>query len=122
MLISAVLCGAATYGIAFSQSLPIAYALFSLGGLFVACFWPTLLAVASDRISQGSTALFSLLAAAGVSGCALVPWIIGALGDVVGLRSAVLVLPVSMALLVVMLLAAYRLVPHGQEHAARKSG
>lgn len=122
MLVSAVLCGAATYGIAFSQSLPFAYALFSLGGLFVACFWPTLLAVASDRISQGSTSLFSLLAAAGVSGCALVPWAIGALGDVVGLRSAVLVLPVSMALLVVMLLAASRLVPHRQNQAAEGSG
>ena len=76
------------------------------------CFWPTLLSLASDRISHGSTSLFSLLGAAGVTGCVIYPWVIGVLGDAVGLRGAVLVLPASMALLVMMLLASVRFVRH----------
>jgi fucose permease len=109
MVISAVACGVATLALTFVQGIVGAYVLFALGGLFVACFWPTLLSVASDHISTGSTSLFSLLAAAGVSGCVLFPWAIGALGDLLGLRVAVLVLPTSMALLLVMLGFVWRL-------------
>lgn len=108
MLGSALACGAVTLGLAFVPVLWGAWALFALGGLFVACFWPTLLAVASDHICTGSMSLFSLLAAAGIAGCVIVPWAIGALGDVLGLRAGILVLPASMALLIVMLLVAAR--------------
>jgi len=108
MLGSALLCGAATLGLAVVPALWGAWALFALGGLFVACFWPTLLAVASDHICTGSMSLFSLLAAAGIGGCVVVPWAIGALGDLFGLRTGILVLPISMALLIVMLLVASR--------------
>ena len=108
MLGSAVLCGAATLGLVFVPGLWGAWVLFALGGLFVACFWPTLLAVASDHICIGSMSLFSLLAAAGVSGCVVVPWAIGALGDIFGLRAGMLVLPASMGMLIVMLLVASR--------------
>ena len=103
MIVSAVLCAAATLGLTFVPTVNAAYVLFALGGLFVACFWPTLLSVASDHISTGSTSLFSLLAAAGVGGCVLFPWAIGRMGDVWGLRIGVLVLPVSMAILLVAL-------------------
>lgn len=105
---SALLCGTVTLGLAFVPALWEAWALFALGGLFVACFWPTLLAVASDHICTGSMSLFSLLAAAGIAGCVLVPWAIGALGDLFGLRVGMLVLPVSMALLLGLLLLASR--------------
>lgn len=100
MIVSAVLCGLVTFGLVFVNSLWAAWALFALGGLFVACFWPTLLAIASENISSGSTSLFSLLAAAGVTGCVIFPWLIGALGDHFGLRQAVLVLPASMLVLI----------------------
>ena len=113
MLGSALLCGAATLGLAFVPGLWGAWVLFALGGLFVASFWPTLLAVASDHICAGSMSLFSLLAAAGISGCVVVPWAIGALGDIFGLRTGVLVLPLSMALLIVMLLVASRTMRSG---------
>jgi len=103
MIVSAVLCAAATLGLTFVPTVNGAYVLFALGGLFVACFWPTLLSVASDHISTGSTSLFSLLAAAGVGGCVLFPWAIGRMGDAWGLRIGVLVLPVSMVLLLVAL-------------------
>ena len=109
MILSALLCGVVTLGLAFAPTLWSTYVLFSLGGLFVACFWPTLLSVASDHICRGSTALFALLGGAGVSGCVIVPWAIGALGDLVGLRGAVLVLPAAMAGLMVLLAVISRL-------------
>ena len=99
---------AATLGLVFVPGLWGAWVLFALGGLFVACFWPSLLAVASDHICIGSMSLFSLLAAAGVSGCVVVPWAIGALGDIFGLRTGMLVLPTAMGMLIVMLLVASR--------------
>lgn len=109
MVISGLACALATLGLTFVQGITGAYVLFALGGLFVACFWPTLLSVASDHISTGSTSLFSLLAAAGVSGCVIFPWAIGALGDLFGLRAAVLVLPASMLVLLVMLALVWRM-------------
>ena len=106
MVISAILCGLATGGLMFVNTLAAAWALFALGGLFVACFWPTLLSIASENIAAGSTSLFSLLGAAGVSGCVIFPAVIGALGDAFGLRLAVIILPISMVLIIAMLIAA----------------
>ena len=105
MIASAALCGAVTAALCFVTGLHAAWALFALGGLFVACFWPTLLAVASEKIAAGSAGLFALLACGGVLGCVVFPWAMGALGDLAGLRVGVAVLPVSMALLGLTLLA-----------------
>lgn len=119
MLISALACTVATLGLTFVPVLWGAWVLFALGGVFVACFWPTLLSVASDHIATGSTVLFSLLGAAGIVGCVLVPWAIGALGDLCGLRLAILVLPASTALLALALVASQWLVkhPHSPTHS-----
>lgn len=119
MLASALLCGMVTLGLAFVPTLSAAWLLFALGGLFVACFWPTLLAVASDHICVGSMSLFSLLATAGVTGCVIMPWAIGALGDIFGLRTGIMVLPVSMALLIVLLLLASRYMRHNCKPAEK---
>lgn len=110
MLISAAGCAVACAGLSVTHSLPGAWALFALGGLFVACFWPTLLAVASDHIAVGSTTLFALLSTAGATGAVIVPWGIGALGDGLGLRPALLLLPGSMILMIALLLAARGLI------------
>ena len=109
MIISAAACALATLGLGFVQGLWSVWTLFALGGLFVACFWPTILAVASDNIAAGSTSLFALLAAAGIIGCVVVPWAIGALGDAFGLRTGILLLPGSMVLQVILLQAASRM-------------
>lgn len=123
MVISGVACALATLGLTFVPGMTGAYVLFALGGLFVACFWPTLLSVASDHISSGSMPLFSLMAAAGVSGCVIFPWAIGRLGDLFGLRIGVLVLPVSMVVLLVMLGFIASLTRRGQTYSAgRTSG
>ena len=108
MIGSAVACALSTLALRFVGSLWGAWLLFALGGLFVACFWPTILSVASDELAAGSAHLFSLLAAAGIGGCVVFPWAMGALGDAFGLRNGVLILPASMVIqVVVMGLAAY---------------
>jgi FHS family glucose/mannose:H+ symporter-like MFS transporter len=105
---SAAGCALATAGLWKVHTIAGAWALFGLGGLFVACFWPTLLAVAAEEVQAGSASMFALLAAAGIGGCAVIPWAIGALGDVGGLRSGTLLLPAAMALQVVIMLVAGR--------------
>ena len=75
--------------------------------------WPS----TGVALSTGSTWLLSLLAAAGVSGCVLFPWAIGRLGDLCGLRIGMLVLPVSMAVLLVMLVLVAGLTRGKQEDA-----
>lgn len=107
---SAAACALSTAGLCFTHAPLGAWVLFGLGGLFVACFWPTLLSVASDHIATGSTSLFSLLAAAGVSGCVIVPWAIGRLADAFDLRTAVLIHPALMVLLIAVLVVAMRLI------------
>jgi len=96
---SAVGCAAATAGLSFVQDTVAAWCLFALGGLLVACFWPTLLAIAVERVQAGSTAMMALLGAAGITGCTVFPWAIGALGDRVGLRGGLAVMPVSLLVL-----------------------
>jgi fucose permease len=117
MTSSAVCCGLTTVGLAGVQSPWAAWCLFALSGLFVACFWPTMLSVASDHISAASTWLFALLSAAGVLGCVIFPWVIGVLGDGFGLRSAVLVLPASMLVLLALMIPAARLVRRRRHRA-----
>jgi len=116
MTASAVACALATLGLCFVEGLWGAWVLFALGGLSVACFWPTLLAVASDNIATGSASLFALLAAAGIAGCVVFPWAIGALGDAFGLRGGVVLLPVSMVMQVAVLAAASRIIARRGAH------
>ena len=106
MIGSAAACALVTVSLRFVGSLWGAWTLFALGGLFVACFWPTILSVASDELAAGSAHLFSLLAAAGIGGCVVFPWAMGALGDAFGLRNGVLILPVSMVAQVGVMVAA----------------
>jgi FHS family L-fucose permease-like MFS transporter len=106
---SAVLGALATAGLGAVGSASAAWVLFGLGGLFVACFWPTILAIAAERVRSGSMVMFSLLAVAGIAGFALFPWVIGAIGDAAGLRVAVGLLPASMAAQAVLLLVVHRL-------------
>lgn len=109
MIVSAAGCIAVTFGLSFTHQLWLAWSLFGLGGLFIACFWPTILSLASDNIASGSTSLFALLASAGVIGSMTVPWLIGALGDHIGLRGALLVMPVCMVGVVALLVVVTRL-------------
>ncbi|MBP7561909.1 MAG: hypothetical protein KBA64_15670, partial [Armatimonadetes bacterium] len=47
-------------------------------------------------LDDTSTAMLALLAAAGIFGCALFPWLLGLLGDAFSLRAGLVLLPVAM--------------------------
>ncbi|KPK62953.1 MAG: hypothetical protein AMK73_05505 [Planctomycetes bacterium SM23_32] len=59
---------------------------FVLAGLFVACFWPSILTVANRRIAARSATLLAMLSVAGIAGFGVIPAVIGALADARGLR------------------------------------
>jgi fucose permease len=48
--------------------------------------WPTMLAVAADRYPDGGASMFAALAAFGNAGGILMPWVVGAVGDLHDLR------------------------------------
>ena len=85
-----VLLGSALAGIlvilaaTVSNSIVATIALFAVAGLCQAGFWPTTLAYASRRLGDSSNTLFSLLAAFGIAGATVSPWLIGAMGDALG--------------------------------------
>jgi len=66
--------------------LGVAYQVVCLGvlGFGVACFWPTLLAVAGDRFPEAGTSMFSALSSVGAVGCAAAPVALGYLGGAFG--------------------------------------
>jgi len=73
-----------------------------LVGFAVACFWPTLLAVAGDRFPQAGASMFSVLSTVGGMGCAAAPAALGYLAGVLGsLAPAIACLAVAPALILV---------------------
>ncbi len=121
MIVSAVGFAIATAGLCVAEGMTAAWILFGLGGLFIACFWPTILGVASDTIRVGSSTLFAILSAAGVGGAGLLPWVMGVVGDAAGLRAGVALLPASMVLEVAALLCFSRLIRPRDKGAAPAS-
>jgi fucose permease len=73
-------------------AIPAAAAL-GIGGFGLACFWPSVLAIAGNRFPQGGASMFAVLSAAGGLGCFIAPWLIGWTADRTGS------LPLAMGLL-----------------------
>lgn len=84
-LVSAVL---PLLGSAVSAGVGLAFA-----GLCVACFWPSIQAYAAERLRGETTEIFILLSVAGIPGFGGVSWALGGLGELVGLRSALWLVP-----------------------------
>jgi fucose permease len=57
-----------------------------LAGLFVSMLWPGFVSLAAGAFPRAGVSLFALLAAFGDAGAGAVPWLVGALADVVGSR------------------------------------
>ena len=69
-------------------------------GLASATFWPSVQSYSVDRLSElDSTTLYILLSCAGVPGCGVLSVVMGKVGDLWGLRTAFLVVPVCYILL-----------------------
>ncbi|MCQ2378723.1 MAG: MFS transporter [Victivallaceae bacterium] len=68
-------------------------------GVGVAPFWPTLQVYGVNELPEyDSTLLYIYFSAMGVPGCGFFTWIMGFLGDRIGLRGAFFMLPVSLLL------------------------
>ena len=61
-----------------------------LVGLACSVLWPTTLGITADRMPQGGATMFALLAAAGNTGCLVVPWVEGVIAEQWDLRAAIL--------------------------------
>jgi fucose permease len=115
---SAVLCAVSMWGFRQSSDPRVAWVFVGCAGLTVACFWPTLLAIAVELLEDTSTAMLALLAAAGIFGCALFPGVLGVLGDRFGgLRAGLAMLPIAMLLLALLLVAVGRAAAHSRRAA-----
>jgi fucose permease len=83
----------------FVQSIGGIFVLLFLHGVAVACFWPSLQSYAVSRMNFSATPVFILLSCGGIAGFALASWVLGLVGEVVGLRESLILVPVFAALL-----------------------
>ncbi len=93
LIASAVLCIACYLAAALSGSALVSLLGCIFCGLSISLMWPGMLGLCSVRIPLGGTAMFALLAMGGDIGCAVGPWITGAVADLVpklGLRGGLL--------------------------------
>jgi len=79
-----------------------------LAGLCVACFWPSILTLATSRIGAGSARLLAMLSVAGLVGFGAMPWAVGMLAESFRLRVGLALVPAAMALAGIVLLKVAR--------------
>jgi fucose permease len=108
MVALSVACALVTVALVLFRNVSVSFVAFGLSGLFIACFWPGILSVATRRIAAGSATLLAMLSVAGIVGYGGLPWSVGALADRFGLRLALGILPVSMGAAALALFAAGR--------------
>ncbi len=84
MSISAALSGATCLAMALLPSPVLALLANGLSGFFVSMLWPGTISLSAARFPLAGASLFALLAAAGDSGAAVMPWLVGVIADTVG--------------------------------------
>jgi len=100
MIFSALLGVGVSIVIPFISSLVWFYIFLGLAGIASGCFWPSILAEASNCLKINPTILFVLLSCIGIVGFGLTPWLLGIIGDYTNLRTGFFVIPVFFAILV----------------------
>lgn len=76
-----------------ATSLPTLFVLLFIGGLTVACFWPSLQGYATDRMSHDATMMFILLSCVGIPGFGLTTWALGFVAERSSLRTSFMLIP-----------------------------
>ena len=110
-LLNNIMIGSAVLGVIASALIPSAvslagfYGLLILAGLATACFWPSILAEADQRLTVNTTILFVLLACFGIIGFGSTPLIMGLIGDNTELKTGFTVIPVLFGALILVTLA-----------------
>ncbi len=83
LLFSSVFCVGCYALTVFSSSPALSLAGCALTGAAVALMWPATISLSAERIPNGGTRMFALLAAFGDIGCSLGPWLTGLVSDLV---------------------------------------
>jgi len=89
-----------SFGFFWISSLSSLFVLLFFAGLACACYWPSIQSYAADRIRGESTMLFILLSAMGIPGFALTSWIMGRMGDLYGLKTSFMLIPILFFMLI----------------------
>lgn len=103
VFISAVAGIGISLAVPYVETLSAVFAVLFCAGLSIASFWPSLQSYAADRLPVEATSLFILLSCAGIPGFAFASWVLGLIGDRVGLKSGFLIVPLFFVLLAVLL-------------------
>jgi len=80
----------------------------ALAGVCVACFWPSILTLATRRLAADSARLLAMLAVAGIVGFGTVPLAVGLVAERFQLRTGLALLPAALAAAALVLLSAVR--------------
>ncbi|RKY05272.1 hypothetical protein DRP77_01490 [Candidatus Poribacteria bacterium] len=91
-----------------ARAVPVIALLFGFLGLCVAPFWPTIMAICSERFPGGGATMFTLLSAAGNGGGMIFPALVGLISDRAGLRVGIGTLALLPILLLLTLTALRR--------------
>ena len=98
MVALAFLAALASLSLAVVNNLWMSMVFLGLGGLSIACFWPSILTVANMRIAEHSATLMALLAVAGIVGFGTIPLVTGLVAELFGLRVGLGLVPAAMAI------------------------
>lgn len=79
-------------------SLALLFLFFFIVGICIAPGWPSVQSHCTHRVKGDHTMILILLSCAGVPGCGFFAWIMGVLGDNIGLRNSLYIVPVCMLL------------------------
>jgi fucose permease len=104
MVAFAFLSALATLALAVVAGLRASFVLLALSGVLTACFWPSILTLATTRIASGSAMLLAMISSAGLVGFGAMPWAVGVIAEHFSLRLGLCIVPVAMALAGVLLL------------------
>ena len=88
----------------FADNLWTIYILVFFAGLTIACFWPSIQTYTVRVIPMDPTLIMILLSCFGIIGFSSTPLIIGIIGDITGLKTGFIIVPVFLVLLFITML------------------
>ncbi len=91
LIFNNVLCAACYLTVGLCNLPALSLVACALCGFSVSLSWPGTYSMAAARFPNGGTLMFSILALCGDTGCAVGPWILGAIADVFDLKGGFLV-------------------------------
>jgi fucose permease len=109
ILLSTAVAIVVAAGVPLVSDLLSSFAILGAAGLALACLWPSIQSYAGDRIRGDHTMLFILLSCAGITGFGVFSWLLGIVGEHVGLRTSFQIIPAALAVLLIVLLVERRI-------------